>query len=53
MAKMRVESEHIQLTLECPECGHQFDIDDYDSNCIQEAKRMAANEACPECGESA
>lgn len=42
-------STHIQLTLECHDCGHVWDIDDEDSNSILDAITKAEDEKCPEC----
>ena len=47
-----VVSEHIQLTLRCLECGHEWDVDDYDANCMASAKDNASTEKCPQCEES-
>jgi hypothetical protein len=42
-----IESTHIQLTLYCPECGHEWDIEDYDSNSVDDAISKAKNQLCP------
>jgi hypothetical protein len=46
-----VESSHIQLTLSCDECGHQWDIEDYSEVSTDAAVREAEDELCPKCGE--
>ncbi len=46
-----VESSHIQLTLSCPECGHQWDIDDYSEVSTIMATLNAEDELCPRCGD--
>ena len=47
-----VGSTHIQLTLCCENCGHEWDIEDYDSNSIDDSIMKAeAQEVCPDCRE--
>lgn len=46
-----VTSSHIQLTLSCEECGHEWDIEDYDSQSLLDAHMKAEDEPCPECEE--
>ena len=44
-----INSTHIQVTVTCPDCGHTWDIEDYDSMSAAEAEAKAAAEPCPEC----
>jgi len=46
---VQVVIEHIQLTLKCDECGHEWDFDDFDANSIDDAKLNAEDEECPQC----
>lgn len=44
-----VKNSYIHLTLECSECGYQWDIKElYELN-VREAEMDAENEPCPEC----
>lgn len=50
---VKVESVHIQLTLSCTDCGHEWDVDDYDTCGIQMAEETAPDEnPCPKCEET-
>ena len=40
---------HIQITLSCDECGHQWDHEDYDNMGVHAAIETAEDEPCPEC----
>lgn len=46
-----VDSTHIQVTVTCQTCGHQFDVENYDAQSVAEAEAQAAEEPCPECSE--
>jgi hypothetical protein len=49
---IEVIDSHIQLTLECQECWHQWDIEDYDSVQVKTAiDHVENNEVCPICKE--
>jgi hypothetical protein len=38
---MTVISSHIQLTIQCDNCGDEFDYDDHDSESISQAENEA------------
>jgi len=42
----------IQVMLECSECGHQWDIEDYSECHVDAAEMGAEDEPCPKCDES-
>jgi hypothetical protein len=44
-----VECSHIQITLSCNECGHQWDHEDYDNVSVDAAVLDAEDEPCPKC----
>ena len=48
----QIDSTHVQVTVTCPDCGHTWDIEDYDSMSVAEAEQKAADEPCPKCSES-
>jgi len=42
---------HIHIIVVCPHCGHEWDLEDYDSPTILIAEDKARYEKCPKCGE--
>lgn len=42
----KVISTHIVLTYECEECGHEFDLEDYDSLSVEAAQVPVSCELC-------
>jgi NAD-dependent SIR2 family protein deacetylase len=46
-----ITCHHIQLTLYCVTCSHQWDIEDYDSLSVDDAAMKAEDETCPRCDE--
>ncbi len=47
-----IETSYIQLTLECSECGHQWDSENRDAMSIRVAEMDAEDETCPHCIEN-
>ncbi len=41
---------HLNITLSCLNCGHEWDIDDSDSPTLDAAKDRLESETCPKCG---
>ena len=49
MSELETIDSHIQVTVRCCICGHEFDIEDGDANSISDAVSKAEQEDCPEC----
>jgi transcription elongation factor Elf1 len=50
MLSVGLADVHIQITLNCRECGHQWDVEDYDSLSVDAAVWQAiVDEYCPRC----
>lgn len=51
---IRVADTHIQVNLVCDACGHEWDVEDYDSpdtaSAVAKLEALAAEAGCPSCG---